>query len=154
MPDLERDGRDLWRRYRAAALASAPQPDPESDREPDPSLLAAYAEGRLDEVAAEPVDAWLARDPVRLALIAPPADIGAPAPLALIRTARALVQPAPRQAWRQAVAWASIAASLVIVGASGFIAGHQADDHYEAITVAVGGELIYGPGGEGDGAAF
>jgi anti-sigma factor RsiW len=149
MSDLERDGRDLWRRYRAAASLSP------GDPEPDVGLLAAYVDGRLDEDRAAPVDAWLAADPARLALIAPIADAAAaPAPLAVIRNARALVQPVPRPAWRQAVAWASIAASLVIVGASGFIAGHQTDDYGEAITVSVGSELIYGPGGEGDGAAF
>jgi hypothetical protein len=148
MSDLERDGRDLWRRYRAAALPSF------GDPEPDVGLLAAYADGRLDEDQAAPVETWLAADPVRLALLGPVADETTPAPLAVIRNARALVRPAPRPAWRQAVAWASIAASLVIVGASGFIAGHQADDYGEAITVSVGGDLIYGPGGEGDGAAF
>lgn len=152
MSDFEREGRDLWRRYRAAGL-------PGGDPEPDVGLLAAYAEGRLDEGAAEPVEAWLARDPARLAVLGPvPDDL--PAPLAVIRNARALVRPAPvvvarHQAWRQAVAWASVAASLAIVGASGFIAGHQADDYHEAITVAAGGDLVYGPGGgEGDGAAF
>lgn len=148
MSDLEREGRDLWRRYRAAANP------PGGDPEPDVGLLAAYAEGRLDEVAAEPVEAWLARDPARLAVLDPVPD-AVPAPLAVIRNARALVQTAPRQAWRQAVAWASVAASLAIVAASGFIAGHQADDYHEAITVAASGDLIYGPGGgEGDGAAF
>src|SRR4051812_20210851 len=149
MSDLERDGRDLWRRYRAAALPSS------GDDEPDFGSLAAYAEGRLDEDQAAPVEAWLAVDPMRLALIgALGADASAPAPLAVIRNARALVRPAPQPAWRRTAAWASIAASLVIVGASGFIAGHQADDYGEAITVSVGGDLIYGPGGEADGAAF
>jgi hypothetical protein len=152
MSDLEREGLDLWRRYRAAAepLPGAHPGDPE----PDVGLLAAYAEGRLDEDAAAPVEAWLARDPARLALLGPVADDATPAPLAVIRNARALVQPAPRQTWRQAVAWASVAASLVLVGASGFIAGHQADDFHEALTWAAGGDLIYGPGGESDGAVF
>ena len=145
MSDLEREGPDLWRRYRAAA---GPLP------EPDLGLLAAYAEGRLDEAAAAPLEAWLARDPARLALLGPLPDAATPAPLAVIRAARGLVRPAPRQVWRQAVAWASVAASLIIVGASGFIAGHQADDYHEQLTAAAGGDLIYGPGGEGDGAAF
>ena len=153
MSDLERDGRDLWRRYRAAALPSA------GADEPDFGSLAAYAEGRLDETQAAPVEAWLAADPTRLALIGPGvgalADASAaPAPLAVIRNARALVQPAPQPAWRRTIAWASIAASLLIVGASGFIAGHLTDDYGEAITASVGGDLIYGPGGEADGAAF
>lgn len=150
MSDLEREGPELWQRYRAAMAASAGQPDPE----PDPGLLAAYLEGRLDETAAEPVEAWLARDPARLVLMAPP-DADAPAPLAVIRSARALVRPSSRQVWRQTAAWMSVAASLVIVGTSGFIAGHQLDAYHESITVALGGDLVYGPGGgEADGAAF
>src|SRR5689334_20243879 len=117
MSDLERDGRDLWRRYRAAAVPFT------GAEEPDFGSLAAYAEGRLDEDRAAPVEAWLAADPTRLALIGAgvgsPADESAPAPLAVIRNARALVRPAPQPAWRRTVAWASIAASLAIVGASG-----------------------------------
>ena len=149
MSDLERDGRDLWRRYRAAA-----SPFTGAD-EPDFGSLAAYAEGRLDEDQAAPVEAWLAADPTRLALIAPVTDeSAAPAPLAVIRNARALVRPVPQPAWRRTVAWASIAASLAIVGASGFIAGHMTDDYGESITASVGGDLIFGPGGEADGAAF
>ncbi|MBV8169387.1 MAG: hypothetical protein JO021_21510 [Alphaproteobacteria bacterium] len=149
MSDLERDGRELWRRYRAAASPSA------GADEPDFASLAAYAEGGLDEDQAAPVEAWLAADPLRLALIEPvPGESAAPAPLAVIRNARALVQPAPQPAWRRTVAWASIAASLLIVGASGFMAGHLTDDYGEQITVSVGSDLIYGPGGEADGAAF
>lgn len=150
MSDLEREGPELWQRYRAAALASAGETDPE----PDPNLLAAYLEGRLDEAAAEPVEAWLTRDPSRLALIAPP-DAGAPVPLAVIRNARALVRPSRSQVWRETAAWMSVAASLVLVGTSGFIAGHQLDDYHESINVALGGDLVYGPGGgDADGAAF
>src|SRR5258707_9794986 len=154
MSDFEPDGRDLWRRYRAAAAALAgPAPGPE----PDPGALAAYLEGRLDEDAAAPLEAWLARHPDALALVAPLAPDAAAAPLELIRRARALVTPAApaRAGWRRGVAWASIAASLLLVGYTGFLAGHDAFDRHDEIASLVGGELIFGPGGgEGDGAVF
>jgi hypothetical protein len=157
MSDFEPDGRDLWRRYRAAALASAAAP-PGPAAEPEPGLLAAYVEGRLDEDAAAPVEAWLARDPAALAVVAPVALATDPAPLALIRRARALVgagAPPVPASWRRAAAWMSIAASLLLVGYTGFLAGHDALDHGEAIASLVGGELIFGPGeGDADGAVF
>ena len=155
MSDFEHDGRELWRRYRAAALASAAPP---GAPEPDPGLLAAYVEGRLDEDAAAPVEAWLARDPAALAVVAPLAAEPAAAPLELIRRARTLVgagAPLPRPTWRHAAAWMSIAASLLLVGYTGFLAGHDALDRGEAIALLVGGELIFGPGeGDADGAVF
>jgi anti-sigma factor RsiW len=167
MSDLERDGRDLWRRYRAAASAFGPEPHREPDAgpgggtgEPDFGLLAAWLDGRLDEAEAAPVEAWLARDPEALAALAAPAPEPGPAPLDLVRRARGLVAPgggagAASPPWRRAVAWASVAASLVLVGASGFMAGHDALDHHEEIASLMGGELIFGPGGgDGDGAAF
>lgn len=152
MSDAERDGHDLWRRYRAAALALAPV----AAEEPDTAAIAAWLDGRLDEDAAAPVEAWLARNPDAMVLAAPIDLEGIPAPLDLIRTARALVTGAPvRRTWREAVAWAGIAASLVLVGATGFMAGHDALDHHEEIVSTVGGDLIFGPGGgDGDGAVF
>jgi|SRR5579872_7014952 len=152
MSDLERTGPDLWRRYRAAALT----PDPTAAAEPDPGLLAAWLDGRLDEVAAEPVEAWLARNPDALCLVDVPASGVEPAPLETIRRARALVSGAlPRRTWRENVAWAAIAASLVLVGWTGFMAGHASFDRHDEIASAVGGDLIYGPdGGDGDGAVF
>jgi hypothetical protein len=162
MSDIDRDGRDLWRRYGAAALASAPgaEPDAEPDWGPLATWLAPYLEGELNEAAAAPIEAWLARHPEALALVAPLAVEVGPAPLDLVRRARALVQPrvggaAVRPTWRHGVAWASIAASLLLVGATGFMAGHAAVDHGEAVATLMGGELIFGPGGgDGDGAAF
>lgn len=152
MSDLERDGQDLWRRYRAVALA----PDPITAAEPDPGLLAAWLDGRLDEAAAEPVEAWLARNPEAWCLVDAPATAAEAAPLDTIRRARALVSGAlPRRAWRETVAWAAIAASLVLVGWTGFVVGHDSVDSHEEIASTVGGDLIYGTdGGDGDGAVF
>jgi hypothetical protein len=158
MTDFERDGLDLWRRYRAAAESpSGSLALAGSAPEPVPALLAAYLERRLDEVAAEPVEAWLVHNPDAIILLAEfsPDASSPPAPLELIRRARALVAPPARPAWRQAMAWASVAASLLIVGTTGFLAGHDAVDRSEAIASIVGGDLIDGPGGgDSDGAVF
>jgi ferric-dicitrate binding protein FerR (iron transport regulator) len=161
MTDFERDGLDLWRRYRAAAwpVAGSPSPaDPAgSTPEPAATLLAAYLEHRLDEAEAAPVEAWLARNPDAITLLTEfsLSASSPPAPLELVRRARSLVAAPPRPAWRQAMAWASVAASLLIVGTTGFLAGHDAVDRSEAIATIVGGELVDGPGGgDGDGAVF
>jgi hypothetical protein len=158
MTDIERDGLHLWRRYCAAARpASGTTGGVGSAPEPASALLAAYLEHRLDEDAAAPVEAWLAHNPDAIVLLSEfSSDASAPpAPLGLIRQARGLVAASPRPAWRQAMAWASVAASLLIVGTTGFLAGHDAVDRSEAIATIVGGDLIDGPGGgDGDGAVF
>jgi hypothetical protein len=155
MTDIERDGLELWRRY--CAVARPPAGPAGSAPEPAPGLLAAYLEHRLDEAEAAPVEAWLAHNPDAIILLAAPSSDAndPPAPLELIRRARGLVAAPSRPAWRQVVAWASVAASLLLVGTMGFLAGHDAVDRNEAIASIVGGELIDGPGGgDGDGAAF
>ncbi|MEJ0070108.1 MAG: hypothetical protein WDO24_16875 [Pseudomonadota bacterium] len=120
----------------------------------DLGLLAAYLEHRLDEAAAVPVEAWLAHNPDAISLLGEFA-LDAPAPLALVRQARSLVAAPVQPAWRPALAWASIAASLLIVGVTGFLAGHDLVDRSDSITSIVSDELVYGPGGgDGDGAAF
>ncbi|MBV8165633.1 MAG: hypothetical protein JO021_02495, partial [Alphaproteobacteria bacterium] len=142
MSDFEADGRELWRRYRVAAMAPAGMAGPADAlaSAPGPVLLAAWLDGRLDEAAAEPVEAWLARTPDALALVAPVDTSDAPAPLELIRRARALVPgngggAAARPTWRNVMAWASVAASLVLVGATGFMAGHDAvGDSHETVA--------------------
>src|ERR1700733_7347409 len=158
MTDFERDGLDLWRRYRAAAWSPSDSPGPAgSAAEPAPALLAAYLERRLDEAEAEPVEAWLAHNPDAMILLAEfsPDASDPPAPLELIRRARGLVAAPARPAWRQAIAWASVAASLLLVGTTGFLAGHDAVDRSEAIASIVGNDLIDGPGGgDSDGAVF
>ena len=64
----------LWRRWR---LDARPAP---SRGAPDPLLLAAYADGRLDESEAEPVEDWLADHPEALADLIAARDAGAAAP--------------------------------------------------------------------------
>jgi hypothetical protein len=126
---------------------------------PELGLVAAYLDQRLDEDAAAPLEAWLARNPDAISLL-DPLDPEARAPLDLVRRARQLVaapvfvRPA-QPAWRPALAWASIAASLLIVSVTGFLAGHDLVDRSESITSIVSSELVYGPGGgDGDGAAY
>lgn len=116
----------LWRRWRQAAGTAGAAPDP--------LLLAAYAERRLDEAAAEAVEAWLALHPEALedvlAARGAPAAIE-PSPAALAR-AMALVPerdtkvlPFRRKApkWRVAAAWGSMAASIMAVSLIGFELG-------------------------------
>src|SRR5262252_2802747 len=52
----------LWRHWRSAMVNAAGEAAPA----PDALLLAAYAEHRLSEAAAEDVEAWLARHPQML----------------------------------------------------------------------------------------
>ena len=131
----ERDGDiEVWRRWqekeRGAATLDAP----------DPLLIAAYAEGNLDEAEAEPVEAWLLLHPEALedVIAARTADQSAPVSEAAILRAQALVtapaagvvafrQP-PRRApfWRVAAAWGGIAASVAATGMVGFLLGSTA----------------------------
>ena len=129
-PPFEPD-RALFERWRAAAGSDAPRDAL------DALTLAAYAEGRLDEAAAERVEAALAADPelldTLLALRAP-AEAALPSQ-ELIRAAQALVPPAeavvvpfarpaaaarPLKAW---LAWGALAASLLLVSTAGFGVG-------------------------------
>jgi hypothetical protein len=154
MSDLERDGQDLWRRYRATAWMPS-DTDP-AGQEPAAVLVAAYLERRLDEDAAAPVEGWLARNPDANILIAEFSSEASvpPAPLDVIRRARGLVAAPARPGWRHAAAWASIAASLLIVSTTGFLAGHDAVDRSEAIVSLISDDLVDGPSGDGDGAVF
>jgi len=136
--DSERDPA-LWRRWRAAAAKSAGREMPA----PDPLLVAAYAEGRLSELAAERVEAWLAEDParledVRLARELRQGGIALPAPEAVLARASVLSdgrsgkvlafrRPTPSgRSWRVAAAWGSMAASLLVTGLIGFALGTDA----------------------------
>lgn len=130
--------RGLWQRWRTLEHSDV--------QAPDAMTLAAYAEGRLSEAEAEPIENWLAAHPGALAELL--ADIVAArevqheavtAPEALIAHACALVPslagagdnvvplrrggPAP---WRNAVAWSSIAASLIVASFIGFSMGSDA----------------------------
>jgi anti-sigma factor RsiW len=125
----------LWWRWRREAQPEA--------GEAAALELAAYAEGRLDESQAETVEDWLFAHPDAIAdLAAARAAAAAPlpqAPEAMILRAAALVAPspatilpfgsrapAPRRPWRMAIAWGSIAASLLATSLVGFAIGDSA----------------------------
>lgn len=128
MSERFEDGQALWLRLRAA-------------EDPDPLLLAAYAEGRLeDRLAREMVERWLATDPEAAADVAAirAGETDAPEiPAAVLErvTARAealVAAPGGRVvAFRQAsrgplrgfAQWGALAASLVMVSYLGFALG-------------------------------
>jgi len=140
MKELE-DGAEntaLWQRWHQHAHSAAEQ------AAPDLLALAAYAEGRLNETQAEPVEDWLAGHPEALADLAE-ARTAAAAPLpqapeTLIARAAALVEPAAgatvipfrtfagrhQPPWRIAMAWGAIAASLLVTSMGGFALGDNA----------------------------
>lgn len=148
------DGRSedaaLWRRFRASESQNDNTVKGLAD-EFDPSLLAAYAEGRLDEKSAEPVEAWLARHPEALADIAVARAKGltAEACPALVARLMNLVSPAasacvvpfrrPATApsnWRIAVGRFAIAASLLVTGLVGFALGSDVYGNLSGTTEA------------------
>jgi len=127
----------LWRHWRTAVTAAG-----EAAPAPDPLLLAAYAEHRLGETAAEAVETWLALHPEAITDVlaageanARPAAIEPPA--AALARAMALVpggdpkvvplrRPAPIATWRVAVGRVAVAASLLVVSLVGFALGSDA----------------------------
>jgi anti-sigma factor RsiW len=132
------EDRLIWQRWRALGEESRVA-------EPDALLLAAYAEGRLSEADAEAVEAWLAATPDVLGdLIAARAnDRPRPVSESILADASALVagaatpagaeilpfRPRPPQLlpqWRTALAWSSIAASLLCASLIGFSMGSDA----------------------------
>jgi len=139
--------RRLWRLWRALPARDAAPPDA--------LMLAAYAEGRLDEEAAETVENWLAADLDRLADVEAARALAlAPALSAegrLVARASALVDPAtgkvvsfrrPQPAgWRSALAWTSVAASLVVTSLAGFAMG---SDTYRSLTRTQTAESVPG----------
>jgi hypothetical protein len=138
--------RTLWRRFYALGGTKAPAPDA--------LALAAYAEGRPSEAAAEPIEHWLASHPELLndAL----ADLAAAHGLtpasaytpdeAIIAKACALVGDGANEnivpfrravsGWRSAVAWSSIAASLMVASLGGFAMGSDAYQNLSLNTSA------------------
>ena len=130
----------LWRHWRAAAVNAAAEAAPA----PDPLLLAAYAEHRLDETAAEDVEAWLAlhlevmedvlaaRDANSGSRPIPPSEVALGRAMALVPGADPKVVPFRRPAgpavpvWRVAVARIAVAASLLVVSLVGFALGTDA----------------------------
>jgi hypothetical protein len=139
MTDQGAEERRLWQRWQALGETSLVT-------EPDALLLAAYAEGRLSEAEAEPVEAWLAATPDGLSDILAarstyqhqPQDVYQ----RVLTTASALVsgdaQPSAKilpfrsrparsmPQWRTALAWSSIAASLLCASLIGFSLGSDA----------------------------
>lgn len=124
---------EYWRRWRAT-LRGAPPVDAVS--------LAAYAEGRLDETAAEAVEAWLAEHPEALEDIVAARMAELPVPTAvperhiaraasLVAAPAAEIVPFPvtlvvrRRSWREAAAWGAIAASLLATSMFGFELGNS-----------------------------
>jgi anti-sigma factor RsiW len=139
MTDKGAEARDrrLWRRWQALGEDSRVA-------EPDMLLLAAYAEGRLSEAEAEPVEAWLAATPDRLSdIIAARTTYQRPPRLVfehVLETAYELVpgeatpagaeilpfRPRLRPQWRTAIAWSSLAASILCASLVGFSMGSDA----------------------------
>lgn len=132
----------LWRRWRDGKAEAG-----DAAAEPDALILAAYAENRLGRPGIDPeadpaiaaVEAWLAENPAALDDIAAAQSEAAQSEAdnlasdALIARAQALIaQPGgnvmalrPRRAWRSAMAWSSIAASLVVAILIGFQLGND-----------------------------
>ena len=135
--------RRLWQRWQALGEESRVA-------EPDAMLLAAYAEGRLSEAEAETVEAWLAATPEALSDIVaarstyerPPRIVyerildkathllpNAVEPAGAEPATVEIVpfRPRPRlPQWRTALAWSSIAASLLCASLVGFSMGSDA----------------------------
>jgi anti-sigma factor RsiW len=127
----------LWRRWRQGTPAAA------NSAAPDSLLLAAWADGRLDEAQAEPVETWLADHPEAMAdlLAAQQAALSAPPAIAseaLIARAAGLVPSLPMNVvplrrsgvhaplWLSAIKWGGLAASLVVTSLVGFALGNNA----------------------------
>ena len=127
-------GKALFQRWRAASHPAMP-----TDTAPDALTLAAYAEGRLSDAEMALVEAALASDPALLdtLLALRLADAPETPSIALVQAAQVLVPaqehpvvvpfPARRgggasrvNAW---LAWAAVAASLMIVSVAGFDLG-------------------------------
>jgi hypothetical protein len=125
-----------WRRWRDGTDAAG-----EQAAEPDALALAAYADRRLGRRGADPetdpatvaVEAWLADHPDYVDDVVAARNVaGPPADAVLVARAQALIArpegkvaalSRPRRDWRNAVAWSSIAASLIAAVLIGFSLG-------------------------------
>jgi hypothetical protein len=159
MPELTpfEPNRPLFERWRSSTIAPVVP-------EPDMLTLAAYLDSRLDETAAESVEAALATNPDLLDALLElkqPLELESPS-RNLIEQAQALVPVAQapvvvsfrRQnraigAW---AAWAAVAASLVVVSLVGFDVGVRTE---QAISGPAGSEtsndLFFQSSGSDDG---
>jgi anti-sigma factor RsiW len=130
--------RRLWQRWQALGGKSRVA-------EPDSLSLAAYAEGRLDEAQAEAVEAWLAISPEALNDVIAARAVNQRPPRLVYEhvlsqacdlvhgssaedAAAAKILPFRRRLpqWRTALAWSSIAASLLCASMVGFSMGSDA----------------------------
>ena len=136
----------LWRRFRALDSAGR-------DQAADVALdLAAYADGRLSETAAEAIETWLTVHPEALGdLVAARGTGDVAAPQHVVDRAAALVtgdasdgrvvpfrRPAIAYAWRAHIARVAVAACLVLTGLAGFTLGSGAYDNLFSSTSASG----------------
>ncbi|HXA70201.1 MAG TPA: hypothetical protein VNW24_07120 [Stellaceae bacterium] len=152
----------LWRHWRRAMSSAAGEAAPA----PDPLLLAAYAEHRLSETAAEQVEAWLAVNPEALAdvLAARESKLGQPSvqpPEAALVRAMGLVPGVtsevvpfrhtarPALSWRIAMGRVAVAASLLVVSLLGFTLGTDAYTNLlnGGQSTALGQDLFDAPAG-------
>jgi len=130
----------------------------------DPMILAAYLDGRLDEVQAATLEQLLAADPAALddLLACDPVTPEIPS-AAFIARAQALVgtapilpfapRPAPPRrmvtAW---AAWGAVAASLVLISLVGFSLGMQTERNFNGSTgVGTSIDILDQSSGLGDG---
>ena len=155
---VETQDRRLWQRWRSLGETSRAA-------EPDALLLAAYAEGRLSEGEGEAVEAWLTAMPEALGdlIAARGADRPRPVDERILARASALVSGAaapagaeilpfrPRASqrlpqWRTALAWSSIAASLLCASLIGFSMGSDAYANLSGTQAADTADGLGAPG--------
>ncbi len=163
------DGARLWARARPGWRASNTSQTAED--EPNPLILASYLDDTLDQAGRAAVEAWMAATPEALELMISARELAAeppgPAPESLVSRARGLVR-APRresaglgawlrgligfepEAWRP-LAWAGVAAVLLVVSAGGFELGRLGTERLVPVqTAALGDDLGFGLDDPGD----
>ena len=159
--------RTLYERWRSHTPAPA-APRPASLDALDPIVLAAYVEGRLDEVEAAALEALLATDPAALDVLLGVAPLAPEIPSSgfiaraqglvaardatIVPFARRPAAAAPRRAVNPWAAWGAVAASLVLISLVGFNLGVQAERNFDD-TAGVGTsiDILDQSSGLGDG---
>jgi len=157
------DGAGLWARARPNWRAVAGPGSTENA--PNPLMLAAYLDGDLDDTGRAAVEAWMAASPEALDLMiaarAGLAETPGRPPESLISRAQDLVRVPAREsaglgawlrgligfepeAWRP-LAWAGVAAVLLVVSAGGFELGSRGADRLASVqTTTLGDDLELG----------
>jgi|SRR5579863_1693424 len=145
----------LWRRFHMLDRAGRDQAVDDADIALD---LAAYVDGRLSEVAAEPIETWLAAHSDALDDVIAVRSAGdATVPQRVIDRAASLVvgdssdgrvvpfRPSPAfRSWRVHVARVAVAACLVLTGLAGFTLGSGAYDNLFS-SPSVSGDTVEQP---------